>query len=533
MNSEVNTAEPQAYLAAEAEEIRTLYQYLSSANLRLVVRIGNKPFWGEPTLQSGNGALKPDAKDYRTIETWPDRGQPRQTYVITIPPLLSAGQKTEADWRPRTPIHKFAAEHFPTFFEQLKFKRENAVQAHSLLHDNWRKYGPGHLPGEKSEDAGLEQLDPAPNIPAAKQTDKDKSPAIILAFHWLEMGGAEKFAFDTVRLAVEAGLRVFVVADKQAHQSQRKLVDAFPQVRFLRTDRYLRPKDWPVFLQRLIEAENVQILHNHHCTLAYDALAHLRQTCPQLKVIDTTHIVEYANGGFPRMSGTWTDYIDYHHVISAQLSDFYAGKFQRRDNVLLGRLLEKGGTHAAFRFEGSEPVRLIFVGRLTHQKRPFLLVPILQHLLRSGIKLHLDVVGDGPYREQFERLVRNKRLSNVVTMHAPGAPVAKLMQKSDILLLPSANEGLALVCYEAIENGVIPIASNVGAQSELLPAACLTAMEPAQCVKDSVAIVKRLCKDRQFRDKAKQDLSVHYARICAEPTGAQVISKLYKSIAGA
>jgi glycosyltransferase involved in cell wall biosynthesis len=99
------------------------------------------------------------------------------------------------------------------------------------------------------------------------------------------------------------------------------------------------------------------------------------------------------------------------------------------------------------------------------------------------------------------------------------------------LLLPSSNEGLALVCYEAIEHGAIPITSDVGAQSELIPEALLTSAEPRASIKQVVSIVEMLLCDAAKLEAAKAALTTQYAAINSDPTAYEVLRPLYTAAA--
>jgi len=56
--------------------------------------------------------------------------------------------------------------------------------------------------------------------------------------------------------------------------------------------------------------------------------------------------------------------------------------------------------------------------------------------------------------------------------------VARLMAGADILFLPSAHEGIALVCYEAMAAGLPVVCSDVGGQRELVTPECGIVIKP-------------------------------------------------------
>lgn len=442
--------------------------------------------------------------------------------ALTIPPEPTPGERDNdtPPWRvqrPLRPLYRL----WPFLYERIRYGAEMLRKKRSVRHD-WTPMVFGR---------GRQAVTPEPAA--------DKRPAILIGFHWLEVGGAEKMAFDTVTWALEAGLRVFVVASVPAVQRLAGKLPDHPDVRFIRLDRYLPHEYWPRFTAKLIRDENIRLIHLHHCQALYDSLAHIRVAAPPVTVIDTTHIVEYADGGFPRISGVWTNYIDLHHVISNQLADVYRDRFHAGDKVRLGRMLNRAPAEIALppmsMAAGGKVLNVAFVGRYSYQKRPLVMIEILRRLAgwarRHKVQLNARLVGDGAFRPAAEALVQRYKLQEVVTFLPPDTDVPALLEQSDILLLPSNNEGLALVCYEAIEHGCIPISTDVGAQAELIPPDLLVPLSPGPCARASVSTVARLHADPGFLASQSAALRVLYRKVSADPTAKEVLMPLYLAAA--
>ena len=388
------------------------------------------------------------------------------------------------------------------------------------------------------------EFTPVRRVPARLQDaapdsrDTSRPPAILIGFHWLETGGAEKLAFDCVHWARAAGLRVIVIADKPAPQRLAARLPEDPEVEFLRLDAYLPHGRLFEVLAALVRTENVRAIHIHHHLRLYDNLLKLKALFPDLQVIDSTHIVEHRDGGFPRTSGVWTRYIDHHHVISHDLRSFYLDEFNVSQKVRLGRMLapDAAAVDPVLRLEaGQKRLRLAFVGRMVHQKRAPLVVEITRRLSKwarkAGIELQVDMVGTGAYLDVVRAMIRRAGLGGTITLHAPDADVPAILGRADILLLPSGNEGLALVCYEAIENGALPISTDVGGQRELVPAGLLVPPAPLRCISDTVARVQRLMGDPAFLADCKTQALARYRELRRDATAQEVVGALYRDIA--
>tara|TARA_B100000683_G_scaffold273988_1_gene321022 strand:- start:864 stop:1928 length:1065 start_codon:yes stop_codon:yes gene_type:complete len=111
--------------------------------------------------------------------------------------------------------------------------------------------------------------------------------------------------------------------------------------------------------------------------------------------------------------------------------------------------------------------RLLVLGRLSPEKQFLMALDALSFLDPS---FSLDVVGDGPAAESLRRRASDRNISDRVRFHGlVGLPTA-VMAQSDVVLLPSATEGLPLVALESIATGTPIIANAVGGLVALLEA---------------------------------------------------------------
>ncbi|HVO35249.1 MAG TPA: glycosyltransferase [Gemmatimonadales bacterium] len=113
---------------------------------------------------------------------------------------------------------------------------------------------------------------------------------------------------------------------------------------------------------------------------------------------------------------------------------------------------------------------VVFVGRLTRQKRVGDLLEALALLARRGRRLDLTVVGDGPERPALERRAAADDLAGTVTFvgAVPPEAVAAYLASKRLCVLPSVDEGLGLVVAEALVAGVPVVATRSGGIPDLL-----------------------------------------------------------------
>ncbi len=96
--------------------------------------------------------------------------------------------------------------------------------------------------------------------------------------------------------------------------------------------------------------------------------------------------------------------------------------------------------------------RLVCVGRLCEEKGQLLLIAAVSSLAAKGVRCQLILVGDGPMREEIERLVHKSGLEDSVriTGWLSSEQVRAEILGARALVLPSFAEGLPVVIMEAL-----------------------------------------------------------------------------------
>ena len=115
--------------------------------------------------------------------------------------------------------------------------------------------------------------------------------------------------------------------------------------------------------------------------------------------------------------------------------------------------------------EYAGPRSAIFVGRLSPEKGVLTLLDAWQWLPQVPLK----IVGDGPLLSQTRERVRARMPHVTVTGRVAHAEVIEMIRGAGMLIFPSlCYEGLGYALLEALSAGVPVIASDIGAQSEIV-----------------------------------------------------------------
>lgn len=116
-----------------------------------------------------------------------------------------------------------------------------------------------------------------------------------------------------------------------------------------------------------------------------------------------------------------------------------------------------------------------FVGNLSAVKNVLALPAIFAEVAkRYGAPLKFWIIGDGKLRKQLESVFslsfRPNGVSGEISFfgNLPATDMPSIMNCIDVLVLPSLNEGLPLVCAEALNCGASVVGSDVGGIAEVI-----------------------------------------------------------------
>lgn len=111
-----------------------------------------------------------------------------------------------------------------------------------------------------------------------------------------------------------------------------------------------------------------------------------------------------------------------------------------------------------------------FAGSLVSVKNPDMLQPLFHEIRRQYEgPLKFWIIGDGKVRHQVEPgLMSDPTIDVVMWGNMPSDQMPQMMNCIDVLVLPSRNEGLPLVCAEAIRCGAYAVGADVGGVAEVV-----------------------------------------------------------------
>lgn len=334
----------------------------------------------------------------------------------------------------------------------------------------------------------------SPQLPIAQPfANPLRKPAgtrrLLLVAPWMQMGGADKFTLDLITQLSARGYDCTVATTAWSDDAwMDRFAAVTPDVFSLR--RFLTWADYPRFLDYLIASRGVDALLVSNSELGYGLLPWLRAHHPTLPILDYNHMEEpeWRDGGYPALSAAAGPLLDRRLTCSEHLREWevergapaattraiYCGIDTAAWDPKRADIREEAAATRARLGASPQTPLILFAGRMVEQKRPQLAGEILLALGRSGADFAAVVAGDGPELASLKRRIARGRLSERVRFVGaqPQAQMRSLTAAADIALLPSAREGIALVLYEAMAMGTVPVAAAVGGQGELITPEC-------------------------------------------------------------
>lgn len=304
---------------------------------------------------------------------------------------------------------------------------------------------------------------------------------VLCCFPHLEMGGADRFNLDLLTALAARGYAFTIVTTLSAdHVWYKHFYAITPDIFHL--PHLLDELYWLAWITYLIESRQVDIVLISNCYIAYYFLPFLRRRFPHVAFVDFTHTTDpgWRGNGYPRLSCQFSSFLDRQIVSSQFLANVYRsmGAISPQKlsvcytNIATDQWQPDRQKRQQLRSSlgiADETIVLLYPARIVEQKRPLFMVDVVKALVEQIPSVAVLVVGDGGLLPELQAKVSQLRLSAHFHILPPVEPtdMPNFYAASDILLLPSAYEGISLAMYEAMAMALPVVASDVGGHREL------------------------------------------------------------------
>lgn len=359
-------------------------------------------------------------------------------------------------------------------------------------------------------------------------------PAILFGLHWLQTGGAERWAVESIQIAKDLGFLPVVITDQNSVHpwSDRPELDGCIIINL--SFNYKETGIDVAFTHALLENFNFVGIMLHHSHYLYHMLPWIKQQRPSLPVVDSLHIVEYLGGGYPGTSVHFDEFIDTHHVISPQLVEWMSTEQGVDANKLalapLAALTAGNAADAEYKpRDTSKPITIAFVGRLSRQKRPDVFLGLVKRLKKSGLPFRAILHGDGEMRSLVDGFIEQMSLGDVIEQRFEEVPVSTTLADADVLVVTSINEGLTLTTFEAIAAGIPVISTDVGSQGTIVQGDALFPRPARPFIRGAASLIAEIDSDDNVRERLWSEQRDRVTEFSALPSAHEWMKEYFES----
>ncbi len=327
---------------------------------------------------------------------------------------------------------------------------------------------------------------------------KNEKIRLLFIFPWFKVGGADKFNYDLISNLDQNKYDITIVTTEPCEYIWRQKFERYAEVFDLTT--FLHRKDWAAFLHYLIQSRSINIAMQSNSYYGFYVIPWLKSQFPEVVFLDYLHSENYSwrNGEYPRDSTAIDSFLDCTYTCTNSLKQsmkknmgrsidnvetVYIGVDEKEfnpDNVIKienPELIEKKG-----KYKGKKV--LLFLCRISEEKRPILMIRVLQKICQQREDVVLFVVGDGPELEETKKMVEKLELTEHVIFFGMQKEVKPFYQIADVSIICSLVEGLTITTYESLAMETPVVTADIGGQKELVDNNCGRLVENVQTAKN-------------------------------------------------
>jgi len=154
------------------------------------------------------------------------------------------------------------------------------------------------------------------------------------------------------------------------------------------------------------------------------------------------------------------------------------------------------------------------------------------------LAVELDIVGEGPERQECERLVANLQLGDRVRLHGwrRKEEVPEFYRKADIFVFPSYREPGGNVALEAMAFSLPLIVVDRGGPGSAVSSECAIKLDvttPDALAIDIAAAIRRLTVDQDLRNRMGRAAYAHVAKTALWSAKLDRIDEIYADLINA
>ncbi len=363
---------------------------------------------------------------------------------------------------------------------------------------------------------------------------KGEKIRLLFIFPWFKVGGADKFNLDLISRLDRNKFDITIVTTEVSDYVWRQKFEKYAEVFDLTS--FLHRQDWPAFIHYLIKSRNIDIVMQSNSYFGFYVIPWLKAEFPEVVFTDYLHSENksWRNGEYPRDSTAIDGFLDRTYTCTKVLREsmktnmersidnvktVYVGvdeeqfdnnKIQVSDNEDLAKVQDK--------LSGKKTI--LFLCRISEEKRPIFMIKVFEKLLETDKDLVLMVVGDGPELNEMKAVAKKAGITANIIFFGMQSNVKPFYKVADVSVICSLVEGLTITTYESLAMETPVVTADVGGQKELVDNTCGRVVENIQTAETGyfnrdysekeinryVTAIQEVLKDKTLKEKCREKI---------------------------
>jgi O-antigen biosynthesis protein len=332
--------------------------------------------------------------------------------------------------------------------------------------------------------------------------EQSRTPAILLAMPFLNMGGGEAIVSQLCRQLKALGFKVFVISTMPTRENLGDTSGWFAEhtAGIYHLPRFIEASLWPAFVYYLIQQHSINVLWLVGSSFTYDLLPTIKRLFPAIAVVDLLF----------NPVGHTASFLKYNYLIDHIVTEYEGMKtwlMERGEDGENISIIPNGVDLDIYRPEPRKDWRTgalraehptfvaAFFGRLSEEKAPDLFVEIAA---RFKDRPHFEFLlcGTGPMEAQLRKLCDRHGLNGKV--HFLGfVSTRQYLPCCDVLIVCSRLDGRPNIVMESMAMGIPIIASRVGGIADMAPPGQGSVLCEPEHVREFCDAIEQLATNRK------------------------------------
>lgn len=310
--------------------------------------------------------------------------------------------------------------------------------------------------------------------------ENTKKKNILMVIPWMEMGGADLFNLSIVEKLNKEMFSISIVCTIQGENHWKHYFEKYVKDIHILPE-ILEREEYSQYVLDLVKKQNIDIVFLSNSYYGYHLLPLLKCTYPQVAVVDYVHMEEWywRKGGYARLSGMLEYCVDQTLVCNQRTEKVLIDQFGRSPETVKtlyigvdqhrfdSSVVPRGEVRGKYNIPDDKKV-ILFPCRIHPQKRPLLMLEIAKQVIQRNENVCFFVAGDGPLYSELIKKLKRYKLNDWFICPGEITEMEKVYADSDLTLICSLKEGLALTAYESCAMSTPVVSVDVGGQKELI-----------------------------------------------------------------